>query len=397
MSKKIKIFPGIVLLILLTHCSEDQVKKSHLVSVELFASFGVNALKTFVESSGLDISSDVIKYSVEVYKVSYRTDYKGVAVIASGLIVLPQTSDPVSMVSFHHGTIVADEDAPSRAVTGDPVVFLYAAVGSSGFITVVPDLIGFGASNEIFHPYYVEEPTASAIIDNLFAARELGNKNDLIFNEKLFLAGYSQGGYATMAAHKAIEVEKTAGFNLIASFPAAGGYDVKAMQEHFFSVDNYHEPFYIAYVAQAYQENYDWSEPLSNFFNEPYATEIPFLFDGSKSGGQINLSLTTVISDLLNNDVLNNIDSDTKFSYLVDAFEANSLIDWTPEKLMYMYHGDADITVPFQNSVNTYDQLLKNGASPITIHFITLPGEDHGSGVLPYIEDFVPKMLELNK
>lgn len=61
-----------------------------------------------------------------------------------------------------------------------------------------------------------------------------------------------------------------------------------------------------------------------------------------------------------------------------------------------MYHGDADTTVPYQNSVITYEQLISNGASASTIEFITLPGADHGSGIEPYVEDFMPRLLSLS-
>jgi hypothetical protein len=60
-----------------------------------------------------------------------------------------------------------------------------------------------------------------------------------------------------------------------------------------------------------------------------------------------------------------------------------------------MYHGDADTTVPYQNSVDTYSYLIAHGASEQVVTFTTLPGADHGSGVIPYIEDFTEKLLDL--
>ncbi|MFZ5970212.1 MAG: prolyl oligopeptidase family serine peptidase [Bacteroidota bacterium] len=130
-------------------------------------------------------------------------------------------------------------------------------------------------------------------------------------------------------------------------------------------------------------------------FNEPFASRIPGLFDGSKSGDQINLELTNRIDELLTSEILENIDTSEKFSYLTDAFEANSLLDWKPQVPIFMYHGDADVTVPFQNSVDSYEKLLSNGASTSIVTFTSLPGKTHSSGVIPYIELFLPKMLEL--
>jgi fermentation-respiration switch protein FrsA (DUF1100 family) len=152
----------------------------------------------------------------------------------------------------------------------------------------------------------------------------------------------------------------------------------------------------MAYVALSYQSYYDWDDQsLSDFFNEPYATNIPSLFNGTNGAGTINAQLTDNITELIQEDLISNIDTDPQYAYLVNAFEENSLTDWTPTIPMYMYHGDADTTVPYENSVSTYNQLLDNGASASVVTFTTLPGADHGSGVVPYIEDFIGKLLAL--
>jgi fermentation-respiration switch protein FrsA (DUF1100 family) len=151
----------------------------------------------------------------------------------------------------------------------------------------------------------------------------------------------------------------------------------------------------LAYVAMAYRTSYSWTQPLSDFFSEPYASKIPTLFNGSLSGSQINAQLTTDIATLVNPQLLSSINSDAKYQYIRQAFNENSLTDWAPKVRMLMYHGDADITVPYSNSVATYEKLRANGASTSVVTFTTLPGKDHGTGVVPYIEAFIPRMLEL--
>src|SRR4029078_9011448 len=127
--------------------------------------------------------------------------------------------------SFQHGTIAAHSQAPSVLPLNSSELILYAALASPGFITDAPDFIGFGSSSNVMHPYYVQDLTASAVIDMLKAAKELAREKGITFNSKLFLSGYSQGGYATMATHKAIEKNGLDGYDLIASFPSSGGYD----------------------------------------------------------------------------------------------------------------------------------------------------------------------------
>jgi hypothetical protein len=100
------------------------------------------------------------------------------------------------------------------------------------------------------------------------------------------------------------------------------------------------------------------------------------------------------LADLLQEELFDKLHSDPEYSYIKDVFLENSLTDWTPTAKMYMYHGDSDVTVPYQNSVDTYEKLIANGTSTSNLKFITLTG-DHGSAIQPYILDFVPKLWAL--
>jgi pimeloyl-ACP methyl ester carboxylesterase len=389
-----------ILSVAIFSCSDDDDKKpnveeSNLVSATVVSSRSASELRLLIQLSGQDVDPSVFRYNARVYRVTYNTTYKGDEILASGLVALPITTDKVPMLSVHHGTIVQHNAAPSEQGENDEEMILYSALASSGLITLIPDMIGFGESKEIFHPYYVEEPTATAIVDLIKASKKLFTDNKVGFNEKLFLAGYSQGGYATMAAHKAIEADPIDGMQLVASFPAAGGYDIKAMQDYFFGLDQYSEPFYIGYVGKSYQSYYGYTNILTDFFREPYASRIPTLFDGVNSGSQINGQLTTTIAELIQPDIRANINTDARYGYILDAFAENSLVDWAPINKMFMYHGDADVTVPYVNSVITYEKLLANGASAGVVQLIALPNATHGSGAIPYFADVIGKIEDL--
>jgi pimeloyl-ACP methyl ester carboxylesterase len=352
-------------------------------------------IRAFAKSRNLPISADEIESGVDVYKVTYKTTFNGQSIIASGLVILPQTHKAVGMLSFQHGTIIAHSEAPSETPPTSELMTFYATIASPGFIGVIPDFIGFGASKDLLHPYYLEKPTADAVVDNLKAAREFALLSGLNFNGKLFLAGYSQGGYATMAAHKSIEENGLENFNLIASFPSSGGYDIKGVQEFFFDQQTYSQPFYIAFVAYSYKTYLGWQQPLTDFFQPTYAAKIPGLFNGQNSSSEINDQLTTEIPSLISPDLLQNIDTDPRYSYINEAFIDNSLTDWTPKVKMFMYHGDLDITVPYQNSVDVYNHFIQNGASSEVVSFTTLPYANHSGGVAPYLIAFINKLLTL--
>lgn len=392
---------GICLSIFVFSCSEKddptpQTEEKNLVEGSNTGTWAAAQLKLFVQLSGRDINTDLFEYDVDVYKVIYKTTYQDKEVNASGLVLLPKTTgNALPMISFQRGTIVRNSEAPSLQPHQSEQVISYAALASTGFITVVPDMLGFGESSEIFHPYYLEEPTASAVIDLLYAARALAEEQNVDFDDRLFLAGYSQGGYATLAAQKALESSEQNDFEIIASFPGAGGYDISSMQDYLLGLDTYPDPYYLAYVGMSYRTFYGEDDLLTAFFNEPYASSIPSLFDGTKSASEINAGLTEDIQALVREDILIGVNTDPLYEYLRLKFQENSLTDWTPKAPVYMYHGDADVTVPIENSQLVYEQLIDQGADPARLHLITLGGRDHSTAVEPYVEDIITKLQQM--
>lgn len=350
---------------------------------------GVNELRSLIalsENEELNEIAELFQYDVTHYKVTYKTTYLDEEIIASGLVTFPETTEAMPMISFQNGTIASNAEAP----TVNTQTFLtLSSVASAGYIFVIPDYIGFGASSNLISPYHNAEYAGRAVVDLMRAARELASQEGYNFSGEAFLSGYSEGGYTTLAAHKMIEEETPDGFELIASAPSSGGYDVKGFQEYFFSLDTYDNPFYLAFVALSYQSVYGYDDPLSDLFQEPYASSIPALFDGSKNGSAINAQLTTNIADLLQPDILANLDTDPKYSNFVAALVDNTITNWIPVAPIYMYHGTADITVPYENSLDSRSQFIAAGASAELVTLTNLVGADHGSGFLPYLVEAV--------
>lgn len=379
-----KKLPFLFLIFIFIGCATDDHVDLKLVEHEKILSYSTGEAKLAFSAVGMEAALEDLKYRFDVFNVKYNTRYGGRPVKASALVAVPKTDEVVPMISFQHGTIAAHHQAPSNSLSSQLPLF---SLASTGYIVVIPDYIGFGSSFDIFHPYYIAEPMGRSVRDAILAAKELTSSLKSKFNGDLFLAGYSEGGYATMAAHKYIEENERKDLKIIASAPASGGYDVKGMQEYFFDADIYNEPFYMAYVALAYKRYYNWDEPLATYFQEPYASKIEGLFNGSLSGHQINRELTTKVANFLQPDILNNFDHSAKYRHLKEAFEKNSLIDWIPVAPIFMYHGTDDITVPYHNSVVSHAALAKDAISQEQIILIPLQGKTHSSGVLPYVKD----------
>lgn len=369
----------------LQSCSDEEpappIEPTTIVTYDKLFSRSKEEIEILIGVAGVEELKQYMEYDITLYTVTYKTQYLDNEIIASGLIAFPEFAGEIPVLSFQHGTITRHLDAPTSDLNFYGIL---SSFSSAGYIFCIPDLLGFGSTTDILHPYYHYESTADPIVDILMAAKELSMILNYSFNGDVFLAGYSEGGYATMAGHKLMEETSPVGLNLIASAPASGGYDIKGMQEYFFSQANYHQPYYLGYVALSYKQVYEVSNILSDIFKEPYSTEMPDLFDGSLTGGQINENLTSVMADLLQADILENIDTNPKYKYLIDAFKANSLHEFVPNKKMILYHGTADITVPYQNSLDTYNSMIQMGASTDILSIVPLQDATHESGILPY-------------
>ena len=388
-----KIKSYLLLAILLFSCeSQDELTRVHIDTYTKLFSITKDNVITIVQDSEFENLISYLDYGISLYTISYNTTYKGKNIKASGLVAFPDTDKGMPILNFNHGTTSLHADAP----TEDLIQYsFFSNAASAGYIVVIPDYLGFGVSDDIVHPYYRSDITGQTVVDMIRAAKELARIEGYNFNGDVFLSGYSEGGFATMSTHHNMEQNNYKGLNLIASAPASGGYDITGMLDYFLSKETYHVPYYIAYVAIGYKTSYDWDLPLSAMFNEPYSDLIPSYFNGKYSGYEINSVLTDDLSLLLTSNFRNNFYSDSDLKVIVDAFEENSLDNWIPKKKMLMYHGTADITVPYQNSVDTYNNFISLGADKSKIEFIQLQGENHSSGSIPYIIDLFDRFNEL--
>jgi len=74
-----------------------------------------------------------------------------------------------------------------------------------GYIVVAPNYAGYDTSSLPYHPFLNGDQQSKDMIDALAAARTaLPNTSSAATSDsgKLFVSGYSQGGYVAMATHK---------------------------------------------------------------------------------------------------------------------------------------------------------------------------------------------------
>ena len=325
-----------------------------------------------------------LKYSVDVLSVNYSSiDRNGNEVMVSGAMLVPQSVNNLPLLSIQHGTqskrdLVASV-SPFNSVEGT----LGLITSSLGYLTIIPDYIGFGVSN-VMHPYLDAESLIPSVIDLLRASKTYCSENQIILDERVFLAGYSEGGYVSLVTQKVIEEDYTSEFDLTAVAPMAGPYDLKGTVDAAFKSNNYQgDMAYIGFFFTAYNEIYGWNR-LNDIFNAPYAAMMPSLYDGSKTWGEILAQLPSSFSELMNPDFINNYlnGKETDVSLVI---QENTILNWTPQTPIHFFHGDADITVPYQNVLTAIEQFESNGA--LNIELTTIPGGNHEtSGPVASIE-----------
>ena len=351
------------------------------------------SLQALAALGGYGTFASLIANDVDFYRLVYKTTYKGNLVEASGTLAIPKNiSGTPSIVSAQHGTIFKDTEAPSNF----PATFSgFEICAAAGFITAIPDFIGYGSSKDIVHPYYDQQYSGTAVVDMIKATKYYLARQKIAFSNRLFLVGYSEGGYVTMAAQKEIETHPEHKLTLTAAAEGAGGYDLPGMLSAIAATTTYSNPSFFALLLQSYNTTYNWNRPYTDFFQAPYAAKIPGLLDGSKDGTEINNQLNPSPTALFTPAFYANLVSPTGEMVLKQALTSNSFLSWVPKSPTRLYHGTADVTVFYNTTVSTYNQFKAAGAT--NVQFIPIQGGTHATSVQPMMLNALPWIQSLDK
>jgi dienelactone hydrolase len=319
-----------------------------------------------------------VKYDVQYFNAEYETiGVSGEPTTASGAVAIPvNASGALPLVSYQHGTVLEKEDVPSRLNLEGYIV---AAMAGSGYVAVAPDYLGLGDSAYTFHPYHHAASEASSVVDLLRAGRQVAASNQVELSPKLFLFGYSQGGHATLAAHRELEQNATGEFQLTASAPGAGAYDLSGTTlEDGLSERRPPNPYYLAYILFAYQKIYAFSPTLESVLQSPYDAKVPPLFDRFHGSVDVNAAMPALPSAALKPEWLDALRQDPDHPLRV-ALRDNDLLDWAPQAPVRLYHCHDDEDVVFANSQVALARLKAAGGRNVTL--VDGGAFDHGGCV----------------
>lgn len=377
-----------IVVLLFSACFENNngsQERGDLISSSLINTYSIAEIRQLWSNLGIDYSFG-LRYPVDAIRINYQTlDVNGNLTQASGALIVPGSDLSFPLMSLQHGTeskrnLVASE-SPLNSVEG--IAGLY--MSSLGYLVSIPDYLGFGIST-LRHPYCHAQSNAIASIDFIRASLQYCQENGINTNGQLFLTGYSEGGYITLALQKEIEQNYSGEFSITAAAPMAGPYDLYGTIRDVFGKSSYIDLGYIGYLFTAYNEIYGWNR-LNDIFKSPYGDLMNNLFNGSLTWGQILSQLPGTFNQLVKtgfrNDFLNGNEPE-----ISSAFQQNTLLNWSPQAPIRFFHGNADQIVSYQNALTAVANLKNNGASNISL--ITIYGGTHETAAA---ESFIGMIL----
>jgi pimeloyl-ACP methyl ester carboxylesterase len=311
-------------------------------------------------SSGLNAISGAAVCDVKVIALNYTTT--GVAreaANASGVLLLPTGAGAgctaaAPLVAYAKGTDV--QKPRTLANPTDSETFLLAAIyAAKGYAVVATDYLGFAKSTYAYHPYLHADSEATAVIDSIRAARKASATLGSSLSGKVMLTGYSQGGHASMAAHRAIERDFASEISVVAGAHLAGPYNLSGSIKSTAVIAG--TQFFVPYLVSSWQKIYgNIYSKVSDAYKTPYSGYIENLLPNATldytslatSGllpGALGETPTQARDKIFQSAFIS--DSQTNNSNtLYLAAKKNDLLGWSPKSKTLLCGGSGDPTVP---------------------------------------------------
>jgi fermentation-respiration switch protein FrsA (DUF1100 family) len=312
----------------------------HLVTADFIATVSADAITAALPASAAGSIKPL--YAVDTYKLSYTTsDTAGRLVTASGLVAIPRKSGALAspVMSYQHATIKLDAQAPSNHATADEPAVLFA---SMGYLVSAADFLGFGATKGQPHPYLLSAPLAASVVDFMSASSRWRQTRSIADNGQLFLTGYSEGAYVTMATLRRMTQTPNATLP-VATFVGAGPYSVSRTLMDLTDAARAKNPVLGLLITPGLLKNLGANDRV-NVRNLLLATAV---------GDQTDITWDGTFLD----------------NYLADntaAIDAQSnVFDWTPQSPIVFFHGKDDTTVSYANTTLAVQAMRQRGAQAL--------------------------------
>lgn len=234
---------------------------------------------------------------IAFHKIRYVTvGGAGEATEASAALMVPTGSDPSCsgprpVLLYAHGTTTdkAYNIADINDTDNGEGLLMAAFFAGQGYIVVAPNYAGYDTSTLPYHPYLNADQQSKDMIDALVAAKSAlptSSAAQTSASARLFISGYSQGGYVAMATHRAMQ---TAGIAVTASAPMSGPYALAAFADAvFYGRVNGGAPIFMTLMLNAYQKSYgNLYSNVGDVVEAPYAAGFESLLPTAQTRGEL--------------------------------------------------------------------------------------------------------------
>ena len=363
-----RLFPLLMaLLFALPTFATDPEPAAFLVSYRLVKSHTKKTINALWKKNKVPKIALPVKHEVDIYEIIYKVKWiDGTWRNASGIYYVPKTEKAVPYMMFGHGTQI---HKGRKIHDGDSQQFICLAHATDGYAAMFPDYYGIG-KGEGKHLYQHAWSEGHAFIYMLMAVDELNKELNVKPSGQLFLTGYSQGGHASFAAHKYIEELNDPRFQVTASSPMSGAYDMTGEQEKYM-FEEYPRPFYLPYLLLSYQEAYHIYESENPYdaFKAPFDTLFPGFFENNdrKTLDELDKLLPKVPMEVVDPELIAEYQANDNHPFKVRLRE-NNLVNWSPEAPVQLCYCKGDKEVSYKNSIVTYENMKSRGIDHIKLN-----------------------------
>lgn len=193
------------------------VRAASGVTYELMQRWDVDKLNQILtvgtpKFAGITVSYTPARNAVKLYRVTYPSvipEKGNKPTVATGLLAVPDVAgSSFPMVSYQHGTVYGKQQVPSFPDQSEETQLMIAQFAGQGYLLIGADYFGMGSSPER-EGYLVTGSHQQATADMVSASRAV--LADLkLSDSKLFLSGWSQGGFVTLAMLEKLEADGVA-------------------------------------------------------------------------------------------------------------------------------------------------------------------------------------------
>lgn len=302
---------------------------------------------------------------------------------ASGGIMVPGGTDPACtgprpVLLYAHGTST-DKNKNMASPQDGEAALVAAMYAAQGYIVVAPNYAGYESSPLPYHPYLNLEQQAQDVVDALTAARKGFAAINANASSKLFVSGYSQGGFVSMAAQRKLQL---AGTPVTAGAHHSGPYNLGLFGDLVYSGRvNLGATLFSPLLNTSFQRTYGniYATP-SEMYEDTFATGIEtllpsttplntllttgklpatFLFEGAPPVPELAIFFGT--PNLIKTSYRNAVLADAAVNptapqhpLRVAAYKNDLLAqNWTPAQPMLLCGGNGDPTVFFEFNTTT--------------------------------------------